>query len=259
MGVYQCAPAHGYSADRANSVPPSQRPGTWGLIISGFSADRYVLKDFPGSSHRILARWIGKLPKGTRILELGPSLSHIAILTGRHDLHWCGLEASLGYLGALRRNFSSGAIVDIESLPRLPSRVDVVLAADVLEHLYDTDRMIRLIRDALRPGGTLLLSVPNIANLHVRLNLLFGRFAYADRGILDRTHRVFFTRRSASALLASNGFQIEDRAVSTIPLPLVLPRMPKPVLTVASRALGIATAVRPTLLGYQLLFRARRV
>lgn len=199
------------------------------------------------------------MPFGARILELGPSLSHIARLARRDDLHWTGLEASVRYLGTLRRSFASSAVVDIESLPRLPHGYQVILAADVLEHLYDTERMMRLIRDALEPGGRLFLSLPNVANLHVRLNLLCGRFPYADRGILDRTHRVFFTRRSATELLTANGFAVERRDVSSIPLPLLLPRAPTAVLGTLSGALHGVTRLVPTVLGYQLLFSARRL
>ncbi|MBZ5671576.1 MAG: hypothetical protein LAO04_17845, partial [Acidobacteriia bacterium] len=43
------------------------------------------------------------------------------------------------------------------------------------------------------PGGTVIVSVPNVAHLWVRLSLLAGRFDYADRGILDRSHLRFFT------------------------------------------------------------------
>lgn len=163
------------------------------------------------------------------------------------------------YLGTLRRSFASSAVVDIESLPRLPHGYQVILAADVLEHLYDTERMMRLIRDALEPGGRLFLSLPNVANLHVRLNLLCGRFPYADRGILDRTHRVFFTRRSATELLTANGFAVERRDVSSIPLPLLLPRAPTAVLGSICGALHGVTRLVPTVLGYQLLFSARRL
>jgi Methyltransferase domain len=137
-----------------------------------------------------------ELPAGTRVLELGPGPAHVALLTGRSDLCWVGLEGSLDCLPGMRGALAGGAIVDLEALPRLPRGYQAVLAADTLEHMNEPERMLRLIHEALPPGGPLVLSVPNVANLYVRLNLLAGRFPYSDRGILDRTHRVFFTRRS---------------------------------------------------------------
>jgi SAM-dependent methyltransferase len=113
----------------------------------------------------------------------------VARLVRRADLRWLGLEGSVDCLPALIGILSGGAIVDLEHVPELPRGFDAVLAADTLEHLSDPGRMLRLIHDALPPGAPFVLSVPNIANLYVRLNLLVGRFPYADRGLLDRTHR----------------------------------------------------------------------
>lgn len=199
-----------------------------------------------------------KLPSGTRLLELGPGPAHVALLLQRKDLVWIGLEGSLDCLPGMHQALSGGAIVDLESLPRLPHGFGAVLAGDTLEHLNEPERMLRMIRDALPPGGRLLLSVPNVANVHVRLNLLFGRFPYAERGILDRTHRFFFTARSLRKMVEKAGFSVERTAVSIIPLQLAWPRLPRPILAGFSVALEALTRVLPNLLGYQLLLVARR-
>jgi hypothetical protein len=68
-----------------------------------------------------------------------------------------------------------------------------------------------------------MVSVPNVAHLWVRLNLLLGRWEYQDRGILDRTHLRFFTRRSFRRLLAEAGLAVESLTVTPVPLPLVVP------------------------------------
>jgi len=222
------------------------------------SSESYVLKDFAGSSHRLLAGWLRDLPAATRLLELGCGAGHVARLTGRPDLVWHGLESSVECLPVLAGLLSGGALVDLETLPRLPGGYGAVLAADTLEHLSAPERMLALVRDALLPGGRLFLSVPNVANIYVRANLLAGRFPYADRGILDRTHRVFFTRRSLRDLLAGAGFALERQAVSTLPLPLALPNAPRAVLAPLVGAVDLATRVWPTLWGYQLLAMARR-
>lgn len=216
------------------------------------------MKDFRGSSHRILAGWVGALPPGTRLLELGPGPAHVALLGRRDDLVWVGLEGSLDCLPSMLQALSGGAIVDLDALPRLPRGYDAVLAGDTLEHLNEPERMLAMIRDALPPGGLLLLSVPNVANVHVRVNLLYGRFHYAERGILDRTHRFFFTQKSLRRMVEQAGFAVEQTAVSTIPLRLVWPRLPRPLHVALSFALELATRALPTLLGYQLLLVARR-
>jgi|HubBroStandDraft_3_1064219.scaffolds.fasta_scaffold32226_2 hypothetical protein len=229
------------------AAPPRQR-----------SEPRYVLKDFSGSSHRILAHWVAELPPAARLLELGPGDAHVARLVRRSDLDWHGLDNEVQCLPTLVGILRGGAIVDLETIPRLPDGFQAVLAADSLEHLTDPARMLRMIHQALPAGAPLLVSVPNIANFYVRLNLLFGRFPYADRGLLDRSHRVFFTRRWLRRLLAESGFEITGESVSTIPLPLALPRLPPWAHRALLVPLGVATRLLPTLLGYQLLVRARR-
>jgi len=68
-----------------------------------------------------------------------------------------------------------------------------------------------------------IVSVPNVAHLWVRLSLLAGRFHYTDRGILDRTHLRFFTRRTLLELLRAAGLTVVELAVTPVPLPLVVP------------------------------------
>ena len=68
--------------------------------------------------------------------------------------------------------------------------------------------------------GHLVVSVPNVANITVRLMLLFGKFDYTERGILDRTHVRFFTRKTARRFLEEGGWEIEKRIDEELPLVL---------------------------------------
>ena len=89
----------------------------------------------------------------------------------------------------------------------------------MLEHLSDPLAALVALDGTLAAGGRVIASVPNVAHLWVRLQLLAGRFEYADRGILDRTHLRFFTRRTFIALLAQAGLAVEELAVTPVPLP----------------------------------------
>jgi len=61
-------------------------------------------------------------------------------------------------------------------------RVDVVLLAEVLEHVAAPHGLLVKSREALRPGGSVIVSVPNIAHWSIRANLLRGHFDYQDHG-----------------------------------------------------------------------------
>ncbi len=89
---------------------------------------------------------------------------------------------------------------------------DLVLCLDVLEHLVDPWRTAARLGRMIRPGGTLIVSVPNVRHHSVALPLLWsGRWQYEDEGILDRTHLRFFTRTGAAALLTGAGLEPAGR------------------------------------------------
>jgi 2-polyprenyl-3-methyl-5-hydroxy-6-metoxy-1,4-benzoquinol methylase len=86
---------------------------------------------------------------------------------------------------------------------------DLVILADVLEHLVDPWAALRLIAARTPPRCRLLLSVPNVRHYKVSLPLLFrGEFRYADAGIMDRTHLHFFTRGSLEEILRDCGWKV---------------------------------------------------
>ncbi len=87
---------------------------------------------------------------------------------------------------------------------------DVVVFADVLEHVANPAELLRLALAGLRPGGKILISVPNVAHWTVRFHLLFGRFDYTDTGIFDATHLRWFTKKTLLGMLESCGLEAEQ-------------------------------------------------
>jgi len=87
---------------------------------------------------------------------------------------------------------------------------DVVLCADVLEHLIDPWRTVRLLARCLKPGGLFLSSIPNVRNFRLLSSVvLHGDFRYADAGLLDRTHLRFFCRKNVRELFQEAGLRVE--------------------------------------------------
>ena len=86
---------------------------------------------------------------------------------------------------------------------------DYVICGDILEHLKDPYQMVRKISKMLKPGGSLLVCVPNIRNFRVLKDLLqHGEWHYVSSGILDSTHLRFFTRRSCRRMLEEAGLHV---------------------------------------------------
>lgn len=85
---------------------------------------------------------------------------------------------------------------------------DCVVLADVLEHMVDPWGALRDWRSRLAPGGSVVVSLPNVGHWSVVEALSTGRWDYADDGLLDRTHLRFFTRATAVEMLEEAGFEI---------------------------------------------------
>lgn len=162
-----------------------------------------------------------------------------------------GVERDGAAAQAARRWCEDVVRADLETtaLPFAPGSFDLIVCADVVEHLREPEAALARLRPLLRSDGRLLITTPNVANWSIRLGLLFGRFQYTDRGILDRTHTRLFTRRTLLEALAAAGYRPLEIDF-TAPVPLV-GRFP----IVEALAHRIAS-LRPTLLAYQFVVAA---
>jgi SAM-dependent methyltransferase len=142
---------------------------------------------------------------------------------------------------------------------RLDGRTfDRVLMLDVLEHVPNPEQLLEECKPLLRPGAEAVVSLPNVANITVRWSLFFGRFEYTERGILDRTHLRFFTRRSARRLLRDAGYEIVEERTTVMPVELALGLPAGSIaMRVVNRLLAAVTRLFPALFGYQLILVGR--
>ena len=220
----------------------------------------YTFKDFEGSSHRILMQLVRKhAPEGGTMLDLGAAGGELGDAVRDHFDRTIGFEYQIDCLGDLKERFDEVVICDLEKLRRLPAGVDAVVCADVIEHLRDAQSLLRLIGASIDGNGLLFLSVPNIANITVRLGLLFGVFEYRDRGILDNTHLRFYTMRTIRRDLERAGFRILAVRGSSVPIRLIIGRFtPELILRLGEKILTIVTRIWKSLFAYQIILVARK-
>ena len=159
-------------------------------------------------THEVILR---QVPPGSNVLDVGCATGYLAEPLRKRDCHVWGLDRDAAAVSIAAPSYEEVHLVDLdlcESLPMPDRFFDVVLCADVLEHLREPERGLRLVGPHLAQGGTIVISLPNVAHLSVRLPLLFGRFEYGPSGILDRTHVRLFTFRTARELILSCGFDV---------------------------------------------------
>ena len=131
---------------------------------------------------------------------------------------------------------------------------DIVVAADVIDHLSRPGDVLRDMRRVLRPGGQVLLSVPNFAHWYPRMRIAAGLFGYDRRGILDETHLRFFTRATLRRLVRASGFDILEEQATGLPLRAVSTADGRK-LRIVSKSDRMLVGIRPTLFGYQYILR----
>jgi 2-polyprenyl-3-methyl-5-hydroxy-6-metoxy-1,4-benzoquinol methylase len=87
---------------------------------------------------------------------------------------------------------------------------DVIVAADVLEHLYDPWRVLGQMRGLLNSDGYVVVSLPHAGHNSVIASLLNADVEYRESGLLDRTHIRFFGLRNMQSLFDDAGYRILD-------------------------------------------------
>ena len=165
----------------------------------------------------IIAR---RVPHGSLVLELGPATGYLTRFL--YEELGCTVDAvewSPAMAEEARPWCRRLVVADLEDgvLADLEPGYDVVICADVLEHLYEPGAVLRQLPQLLGTGGKLIFSIPNMAYAGLILDLIAGSFQYREEGLLDKSHIRFFTRASFVALLESAG--LEATAVEPVRVP----------------------------------------
>lgn len=88
------------------------------------------------------------------------------------------------------------------------NRYDYILLGDILEHLVHPELVLQKLKTILKQDGLIFISIPNIAHISTRLELLEGNFTYEQTGLLDNTHLRFFTLDSIKRMTHEQGYTI---------------------------------------------------
>ncbi|MDT9027896.1 glycosyltransferase [Rossellomorea yichunensis] len=156
-----------------------------------------------------------------RILDVGCAAGATGLeLLNRQDCEMYGIELNSLAASLARSHYQEVQSIDVETTENEypESFFDTIIFADVLEHLKDPWQVIKRCNNYLKPGGSMVVSLPNIAHAEALLPLLQGNWNYVDAGILDRTHLRFFTPNTVHTLFPSEQFTIHSQAYTKFPV-----------------------------------------
>lgn len=166
----------------------------------------YRLHSDPRSSHQQIATLIRRWARQP-ILDVGAAQGFLGQLLEGSGLSIDAVEPNSAWAAGAAPYYRQVWPLTVEQAP-LPAGVyRVVVCADVLEHTADPVAVLRHLRTVATQDALFVVSLPNVAHIAVRLLLLFGQFPRMERGVLDRTHLHFYTRRTMRALFSEAGLE----------------------------------------------------
>ncbi|HSP99214.1 MAG TPA: class I SAM-dependent methyltransferase [Candidatus Dormibacteraeota bacterium] len=166
------------------------------------AADPYYLEQAPqriANAHRLLSL----VPSGGRLLEIGCACGFLLVAARERGFSVRGVEMSAWASQYARETYGLDVHTGTLEAAAVPAEsIDVVVMADVIEHLFDPPATMREIRRILAPGGRVLLLTPDVGSVVARLA---GPRWW---GLLD-DHYFYFSRQTLRRLLAQEGFTVE--------------------------------------------------
>ena len=142
-----------------------------------------------------------------RVLDLGCATGTTgAALKQRQEVEVVGVELEPEYAREAATRLDQVLTADAETAEP-DGRFDVLIAADILEHLKDPWTTLRRYAQLLDPGATLVVSLPNVGHWSTYAHLARGSWPRKPEGIFDATHLRWFTLRDARALLLGAGLE----------------------------------------------------
>jgi 2-polyprenyl-3-methyl-5-hydroxy-6-metoxy-1,4-benzoquinol methylase len=168
-----------------------------------FKKDSHIPFNYsPHSPHSII---FNTIKENTTILDIGCNSGLLGKELLKKHVVSDGVDINPVLINQAKKYYRQTFIRNLY-LPQLnisPQKYDYIVLSDILEHLPRPDLLLLDLGQYLKKSGIIIVSLPNIARLEIRLQLLFGKFDYGKNGILSSDHLRFFTKKTAIQMFQS--------------------------------------------------------
>lgn len=168
-----------------------------------------------------MRKYIEEEGKGKTILDLGcADGSLLEPLTQHNTVHGVEISESLSEAAKKRGLLVTTADVEQEGIPFPSETFDVVVAGEILEHIVETDFFLTECNRVLKPGGKLVLAVPNINTFFSPFLMFLFDYPPPLAARYQSEHIRDFTFSTLRIALQSNGFTIEKKRGTLFYIPV---------------------------------------
>jgi SAM-dependent methyltransferase len=164
---------------------------------------------------------------GERVLDIGCGAGvNAAFLKerGGHKVWGITLSADEARIAADYCEDVQVINVETNALPYDEHFFDTILMSHVLEHMISPKKVLCKIAKYLKPEGTLIVALPNMAHWRLRLQFLRGNWERQDHGPMDETHLHFWSFMTAASIFEGTPFSITVKVQPNPRLPFWLLR-----------------------------------
>lgn len=149
-------------------------------------------------------------PAARSVLEIGCGQGTLGeLVKKRQKCRYVGIEIDRDASNLARKRLDDvycGDVIEIVEI--LSEQFESIVCSEIVEHVVDPWSLLINLREACKPGGQIVISIPNIANAAVINDLLHGRFDYTYIGLACAGHLRFFTRRSIEEMMFISGWEV---------------------------------------------------
>ncbi|MEH1789739.1 MAG: class I SAM-dependent methyltransferase [Nostoc sp.] len=190
-------------------------------MISSTNEYEYSYSDSKsGHHHRYLIKPLIKMisesvdiiehQKKLRILDIGCGNGSLSNLVAQQGYEIVGIEESESGVKLANDNFPNCRFIEgsIYNIPytEIGEKFDIVIAAEVIEHLVYPKELVRNVKKCLKPNGRLIITTPYHGYLKNLMLAVSGKMDQHFTTLWDGGHIKFFSVATMNALLESENY-----------------------------------------------------
>lgn len=208
--------------------------------MSNYSDNRIT-----ADSNHAWSKMLDFIPSDSYILDIGCSSGNLGeFLISQKKCVVDGVEPDENDAEIAAKKLHRVWNSDIETaINEIDQTYDVLIFADVLEHLLHPEQVLKLTKSLLKSGGRVVFSVPNMAHVSLRLALIEGNWQHTETGLLDKTHLHYWDIHSVKEIFwkASMNLVNLEAVVYKYPKKLIEKRLSDVGLSASRKAIDLLT------------------